>query len=113
MAALEAGLVSGFAEIQPERYAVPGVPAPLTLGGADATLERVREALPGTRLLHVACHGTVDLRHPRASGLWMAEDAVGLRGLVLPLPGGRPSEPHAPFPRFWLRGTPRFRELSG
>ena len=54
------------------------------LTGADATVSRVVESLPGAEIIHIATHGHFDPMHPRRSGLrlhdrWLTiQDLLGL-----------------------------------
>lgn len=50
--------------------------------GAEATVDRVREAIAGARIVHFACHGRYSSSAPLASGLRMADRWMTVRDIA-------------------------------
>lgn len=53
-----------------------------TIVGAAATIARVRDALPGRRTVHLACHGRFVPALPSASGLRLADGWMPVRDIL-------------------------------
>ncbi|HEV2529850.1 MAG TPA: CHAT domain-containing protein [Thermomicrobiales bacterium] len=58
------------------------LPDATLLSGAAATREAVLDQLPHADLVHLACHGRFDSRHPAASGLQLADGWITLDQLL-------------------------------
>jgi CHAT domain-containing protein len=87
---LQPGVVLGVPDDLAPRIGVEADMVGTVLGvspvvGAEATVERLRDAAPNARIVHLACHGRFVAGNPMASGLKLADrwltvrDVYGLR----------------------------------
>ncbi|MBW4661060.1 MAG: tetratricopeptide repeat protein [Drouetiella hepatica Uher 2000/2452] len=62
--------------------AIATFPQHKVLKHEEAAIESVLTALPHYNILHLACHGTANLRDPLTSGLMMSDRLITLRNLL-------------------------------